>query len=512
MSALGPDVCSVDAASAWLVQHAPDYMYVLGPDGTVRFANRVDPPLSIETVIGSNAARYVGGDPQRVLLSIARIIDTGVEEEHGFSISLGGQTRWYVAKMKRGGTQGAPVVLLFVAEVTQQREAEEALKAKMRELEESRRQMAMAEKIHSIGRLAGGVAHDFNNLLTVIISFTRFVMDDLGSQDPRRADLVEVLKAADSASKLTRQLLAFSSQQSSEPLLTNLNTSTTRFARVLQRTLPESIHMRIVESPEPVYVMSDPGKLDQMVMNLTVNARDAMPTGGSLTIEIGRRTLDQHDALPAGEYALLSVTDTGTGMSPEIVSQIFEPFFSTKGERGTGLGLATCYGLAKQANGHIDVESHAGLGSKFTVLLPLVAEPARQASVAPVSPSGRSAASSVVLLVEDQAAIRRSMSRSLQRAGFNVIDAQSAEEALAMLEDLKTPLDLLVTDIVLPGLDGIQLALRLRARQPKLRVLVCSGYAGDAHTAALPVDERTAFLPKPFTGAELTASAAALFA
>jgi CheY-like chemotaxis protein len=232
--------------------------------------------------------------------------------------------------MRRGGTQTAPEVLLFIADVTQRREAEEALKATVRELEESRRQMVMAQRMHSIGRLAGGVAHDFNNLLTVIISFTRFVMDDLGSQDPRRADLVEVLKASDSASKLTRQLLAFSSQQSSEPVLTDLNPSTTRFARVLQRTLPESIHLRIVESATPV------------------------------------------------------------------------------------------------------------------------------------------------------------------------------------LEDLKTPIDLLVTDIMLPGIDGMQLALRLRAAQPELRVLVCSGHAGNAHAAALTVDQRTAFLPKPFTGVELSAAAAAL--
>lgn len=305
--------------------------YARGTRHRVRRANRaVGPTLSeLRSVCGFTSDDLGRGSPGGSL-RVSGAARTRLEEEHVFSIPVGEQARWYSAKMRRGGTQTAPEVLLFIADVTQRREAEEALKATVRELEESRRQMVMAQRMHSIGRLAGGVAHDFNNLLTVIISFTRFVMDDLGSQDPRRADLVEVLKASDSASKLTRQLLAFSSQQSSEPVLTDLNSSTSRFARVLQRTLPESIHLRIVESATPV------------------------------------------------------------------------------------------------------------------------------------------------------------------------------------LEDLKTPIDLLVTDIMLPGIDGMQLALRLRAAQPELRVLVCSGHAGNAHAAALTVDQRTAFLPKPFTGVELSAAAAAL--
>jgi CheY-like chemotaxis protein len=371
--------------------------------------------------------------------------------------------------------------------------------------------MALAQTMQNFGRLAGAVAHDFNNLLTVINSFTRFVMDDLGSEDPRHADLGEVLTASARATKLTHQLLAFSSKQPGQPLLTDLNASITRFASVLKRTLAESIQLRVIENSDSVCVMSGPDTLDQLMLNLTANACDAMPTGGTLTIEIGRRMLGKHHELPPGEYAAIDIADTGPGMSPEVMGQIFEPFFSTKREQGTGLGLATCYGLVKQANGHIDVESHVGLGSKFSVLLPLVPTPAKQISVAPASLIERSAVSSLALLVEDQAPIRRAMSRSLQRAGFNVIDVQSAEEALAVLEDLKAPIDLLVTDIVLPGLDGIQLALQLRTGRPDLRVLVCSGYAGDAEANALTADRRTAFLPKPFAGIDLAAAAVALF-
>lgn len=494
-----------------LASNTPDYMCVLAPSGEVLFASRSDFFETVVSIVEPAVGSSAGADHSLVREAVGRVSQTGQEEEHVFTRSDGERTRFYVARVKRAAIRDEPYVLLFVRDVTQQHDAEEALKATVRELEESRRQMIQAQKMQSIGRLAGGVAHDFNNLLTAIISFTRFVMDDLGANDPRRADLAEVLKAADSAARLTRQLLAFSRNQVSEPVLTELNAAITQFGGVLRRTLEESIHLRIVESPSPVHAMCDPGQLDQLVMNLAVNARDAMPTGGALTIEVSRRTLQQHSQIPPGDYAALCVSDTGCGMTPEVMSSIFEPFFTTKGERGTGLGLATCYGIAKQSHGHIDVESHPGLGSKFIVLLPFVNQATQQNSAPPVLPSRRTTSDSVALVVEDQVAIRRSMMRSLQKAGFNVIDARSAEEALSLVDDLKARVDLLVTDIVLPGVDGIKLAQRLRGQQPELRVLICSGYSGTAARGELEGEPHTSFLAKPFTGTDLIASAMALF-
>ena len=495
-----------------LVRSSPDFMYVVSSDGRIQYANRPG-VASGQSMVGTCIWEHVAAEPEVIRAALDRVLSSGTPEEYVFTTGTEGQPdeRWYRGRMTRGGEAGATEVLLFVSDITEQRAAEGALRRTLGELEQSRRQMAHAQKMQSLGRLAGGVAHDFNNLLTAIISFTRFVMDDMGSKDPRRADLVEVLKAADSAAKLTRQLLAFSRNQTTDPLLTDLNGAITRFGRVLQRTLEESLHLRVVESQTPVHVMCDPGQLDQLVMNLAVNARDAMSKGGTLTIEIGKRNVQTHNLLSAGEYATLSVTDTGEGMTPEVLGQIFEPFFTTKGERGTGLGLATCYGIAQQAGGDIEVESHRGFGSKFTVLWPLVEGAGARPSSEVPAPAPHRSATSVALVVEDQPAIRRSMMRSLQRAGFNVIDAASAEEALSVVEELKARIDLLVTDIVLPGLDGIKLAQRLRGSHPSLRVLVCSGYSGKSQYSDIENQPQTAFLPKPFTGEDLVARASALF-
>jgi two-component system, cell cycle sensor histidine kinase and response regulator CckA len=493
-----------------LISSAPDYMFLADTEGRLEFINRVDPSTSREDVLGRPVWSFAP-EPALAEEVIRRVANTGVEESH----TLQSGDSWYLARVRRVVLGQAHKVAVFVTDITEQHRTQAALKATVEQLEESRRQTAHAQKLESVGRLAGGVAHDFNNLLTAIISFTRFVVDDMAAEDPRRSDLCEVLKAADSASKLTRQLLAFSRNRATEAVLTDLNDAIARFARVLTRTLGESIHLRLLASPEPVPVVVDPGQLDQMVMNLAVNARDAMPKGGTLTIEVGSRQISGHGALADGHYASFTVADTGTGMGPETLRRLFEPFFSTKGELGNGLGLATCYGIAKTAQGHIEVESHPGLGSRFTVLLPLASgvAPARSKQAQSNKPVVAAKATSVALVVEDQAAIRRTIVRSLQRAGFNVIDVRSAEDALSVVEELDTKLDLLVTDVVLPGLNGVKLAERLRDRQPDLRVLMCSGYTGDDQQAGeIPLGPNTAFLPKPFTGSDLVEAATCLLA
>ncbi|MGD8861495.1 MAG: ATP-binding protein [Myxococcales bacterium] len=371
---------------------------------------------------------------------------------------------------------------------------------------------AQSQKLESVGRLAGGIAHDFNNLLTSIISFSRFVMDDLAPGDPRRRDLVEVLKAADTASKLTSQLLAFSRQRSVAPSVIDLNGATVGISRVLRRLVGEQVELSVRATDRDLPVLFDPGQLDQLVMNLAINARDAMPDGGRLEISVDAHRVDRHPALRSGDYAALVVRDNGTGMSPEVRGRLFEPFFTTKGDKGTGLGLATCYGIVKQADGEIEVESAPGVGTAFTILLPITdATAERHASEAPAVSDGPVQLTGMALAVEDQQPILKTMSRSLNAAGFNVLEARSAEEAIDLVESLDASIDLLVTDVVLPGLSGAKLAHRLRESRPSLKVLMCSGYVGEADASDVITGDNMTFLPKPFTGAQLRAKVLELF-
>jgi signal transduction histidine kinase/CheY-like chemotaxis protein len=511
----GTENCRLALHSA-LLRESTDYAIALDADGRIEFANRFEPLLPGEHAVGMDFAQLMGADAAALRDAMRRALAGETEAHHEFCSDRCGSARCYHARMKSLCSPDAgPRILLFIRDVTERHVAERERREVQEELAQSHRRYEQAQKMESIGRLAGGVAHDFNNLLTAIISFSRFVMDDLAPGDPRRSDLVEVLKAADSAARLTSQLLAFSRKRPVEPRLIDLNGSMRLISKVLRRTLEESIDLSILECTDPPQVMFDPGQFDQLVMNLAVNARDAMPQGGRLTLEIGRRHVRKHGELTDGEYATVSVTDTGTGMSEQVLRQIFEPFFTTKGEKGTGLGLATCYGIVKQARGHIDVDSRAGKGSTFSVLLPIVKPSAGSVAGPEKGPSSRpSKLEGLALVVEDQNAIRRTMIRSLQAIGLNVIDARTAEEALAIVQDLTAKIDLLVTDVVLPGLSGVKLAEALRARQPGLRVLVCSGYMGQEQGADsdITLNERTAFLAKPFTGSELASKATDLFA
>lgn len=392
------------------------------------------------------------------------------------------------------------------------RAAEVELAQAVAELEQSRHQVVQAQRMESVGRLAGGIAHDFNNLLTSIISFSRFVLDDLAPGDPRRADLVEVLKAADSASRLTSQLLAFSRRRKVEPTVVDLRDAVENIGRVLRRTVGQDVEVVILLPDTPLSVVVDRGQLDQVIMNLAVNARDAMVGGGTLTLSLERTSIERHSELPDGEYVLLKVADTGEGMEPHIVQHVFEPFFSTKGDKGTGLGLATAYGIVKQANGHVDVKSKPGAGTVFTIMLPRVSQqPSEHDSEILATAIPKGVRGGLALVVDDQPAIIKTVERALTEVGFNVLHAQSAEEAIVMIEELNPRLELLVTDVMLPGLNGTRLAHKLRERQPGLRVVICSGYVGEDDVSDLPSDDCTVFLPKPFTGAQLVSRAAQLF-
>ncbi|MBM4319695.1 MAG: response regulator, partial [Deltaproteobacteria bacterium] len=369
-------------------------------------------------------------------------------------------------------------------------------------------QLKLAQRLEAVGRLAGGVAHDFNNLLSVIISYAGFAVDELRESDPVRADIVEIQSAGQRAAALTRQLLAFSRKQLLEPEVLNLNRTVSGIESMLRRLLGEDIDIEVHLADDLGSVLADPGQIEQVIMNLSVNARDAMPQGGKLTIEtvnveLDAEYADQHVAVKPGRFVMLSVTDTGTGMDAATREHIFEPFFTTKEKgKGTGLGLSTVYGIVKQSGGYIWVYSEPGRGTTFKVYLPRVDAPAAEARRRAVSamPTG----SETVLVVEDEDAVRRLAERILRSAGYEVLSAASGGDALVLCEKHGGGVDLLLTDVVMPQMSGRELAERLSKLCPRLKVLYMSGYTDNAIVHHGVLDPGTRFLGKPFAAAELT--------
>jgi two-component system, cell cycle sensor histidine kinase and response regulator CckA len=365
-------------------------------------------------------------------------------------------------------------------------------------------QLRQAQKMEAIGRLAGGVAHDFNNLLTVIYSFGGFVIEELAEGSPARSDMQEVLDAARRAAGLTGQLLAFSRRQTIEPRVLCLNEMVSGIDKMLRRVLGEDIDFATELSPGLGNVRVDPSAFEQVLVNLAINARDAMVGGGKLTIETFNRDLDQACSsgpgveLPPGRYVGVAVSDNGAGMEPEIVAQIFEPFFTTKAPgKGTGLGLSTCYGIVKQASGYILVYSEVGQGTTVRVLLPRVieaAEPA-QAEPAPVTLDGNE----IILIAEDDEQVRRLSVRALSQRGYRVIEAENGEQALQVCRRTKEAIHLLLTDVVMPTMGGKQLAAELVALHPEMKVLYMSGYTANAIVHHGVLEPETTMLQKPFT-------------
>jgi PAS domain S-box-containing protein len=364
-------------------------------------------------------------------------------------------------------------------------------------------QFRQAQKMEAVGRLAGGVAHDFNNLLTVISSYSDLLLGDLAAEDPRRADLEEIRKAAGGAATLTRQLLAFSRKQVLEPRVLDLNAVVVGADKMLKRLIGEDIDLVSVLAPDVGAVRADAGQIEQVIMNLAVNARDAMPDGGQLTIETSNVQLDaaytdQHSAVGPGAYVLLSMTDTGTGMDEHTKAHIFEPFFTTKQQgKGTGLGLATVYGIVKQSGGFIWVYSELGRGTTFKIYFPRVAEPASLPATPAVPES--LGGTETVLLAEDAAAVRAVARAALTLHGYTVLEAADGRTALELGTGHEGPVHLLITDIVMPGMSGRQLADRLTERRPELKVLFVSGYTDEAITRHGILEPGIAFLQKPFT-------------
>jgi PAS domain S-box-containing protein len=377
-------------------------------------------------------------------------------------------------------------------------------------------QLRQAQKMEAIGRLAGGVAHDFNNLLTVITGYTEMLLTELPSGSPMLPDLREIRAASARAAGLTRQLLAFSRQQVLDPRVIDLRRVVGGMENMLRRLIGEDIEMSITGGPAPAYVHADPGQIEQVIMNLVVNAGDAMPSGGRLTIDVGEASLTSADAacfpyVAPGEYVRVCVRDTGGGMDETTQARIFDPFFTTKDPgKGTGLGLATVYGIVKQSGGYIWVDTAPGEGASFRVYLPRVtSEPAETVADTPMAllPERRGA---TVLLVEDDDALRAVVERVLSKRGYRVLSASSGVVALEIAERHAGPVDLLVTDIVMPTMSGQQLADRFVDRHGEVPVLFLTGYSMEAVANRGVLRPGSQLLKKPFTPQELALAASEL--
>jgi two-component system cell cycle sensor histidine kinase/response regulator CckA len=372
-------------------------------------------------------------------------------------------------------------------------------------------QFRQAQKMEAVGRLSGGIAHDFNNLLGVIIGYGEILQEQLGSTEPFADSIQEILKAGTRASALTRQLLAFSRQQVLEPKVLELNACISETEKMLKRIIGEDIELSTVLDPGLGRVKADQGQIEQVLLNLCVNARDAMPAGGKLTIATQNCEMDEAAVhsysypVKLGAYILLTVTDSGTGMDSTTQTHIFEPFFSTKEKgKGTGLGLSTVYGIVKQSGGYIDVSSEPGHGATFKIYLPRVDdEVARDVGRAKSMPSVQR--HETILIVEDEASLRKLTRSLLQPMGYTVLDASGAGEALKISQDHQGEIHLLLTDIVMPGMNGRDLAVQLTAQRPSMRVVYMSGYAGQSIGCAEVFSPNTLFLSKPFTREELGA-------
>jgi two-component system, cell cycle sensor histidine kinase and response regulator CckA len=396
---------------------------------------------------------------------------------------------------------GRAARLVLANDVTARERAQEAL-------QRTEAQLRQSQKMDAIGRLAGGVSHDFNNILSVIISYGDMLLADLKPDDPIRADVDEIHKAGKRAADLTRQLLMFSRQQVIEPRVLDLNEVLTNLDNMLQRILGADVSLVSLRTPQLGRVCADPGGIEQVVMNLVVNARDAMPTGGQLTIETANVTFDeeyarQHVGAKPGPHVMLAVTDTGTGMDRATLARIFEPFFTTKGAgKGTGLGLSTVFGIVQQNGGTVWVYSEPGQGTTFKVYLPRVDQEVQEAR--PVPEPATLVGTETVLLVDDDEQVRVVTRAILLRHGYHVIDARNAGEALLLSESHRGAIHVLLTDVVMPQMSGPDLARRLAANRPAMKVLCMSGYTDDTIVRHGVIEARMAYLQKPVTPEVLT--------
>lgn len=486
-----------------LIENALDMITVLDADGGILF---ISP--AVRRMLGYDPADLLGtqvfdlahpDDAARLRRAFAESVRSGERSPPLEARLRHRDGSWRLLESVGESLLADPAVAGVVVnsrDVTERREAEEELHA-------SREQLLQAQKMEAVGRLAGGVAHDFNNLLTAIKGFTELLLLDLDRRDPRYPFAQEIQAAANRAASLTRQLLAFSRKQVLQPQVIDLNASVANMEKMLRRLIGEDVELVTVPCPNLERIEADPGQIEQILLNLVVNARDAMPNGGRLVITTQNETISPdkaqlHQHLTPGPFVRLSVRDSGNGMSRETQNRIFEPFFTTKEQgRGTGLGLSTVYGIVQQSGGFIEVDSHPGEGSDFHVYLPAVTAPAAPRRKAADDTPLRG--SETVLLVEDEKSVRVLVRRVLDRMGYTVLEAEDGARALEVMRDQTEGPDLLLTDVIMPGMSGRELADALHETHPDLKVLFMSGYTDEAISQHGVLVPGVAFLEKPFT-------------
>jgi len=402
-----------------------------------------------------------------------------------------GEEIWVRLTADRVDWEGRPGVLCFLRDITKERNLEA--------------QFLQSQKMEAVGRLAGGIAHDFNNLLTVTLGYCDLALARIGSLDPLRRDLEEIRKASDRCAALTRQILAFSRKQILVPKVINLGDVVADMDNMLRRLIGEDIDLVSVGGKGLWNVKADPGQVEQVIANLAVNARDAMPGGGKLTIEASNVVLDEtytsgHQYVSPGSYVMLAVSDTGRGMDEGTLERIFEPYFTTKElGKGTGLGLSTVYGIVKQSGGHINVYSEPGIGTTFKMYFPAIEEKVTDISKAAALLSEELRGGETILVVEDEELVRMTIREILARYGYTVLEAQSGGEAVDLCSRRQGTIHLMLTDVVMPGMNGVELSKRLAPMQPGMKVLFMSGYTADAIVHQGILDPGIAFIHKPFT-------------
>ncbi|MFZ0960183.1 MAG: ATP-binding protein, partial [Terriglobia bacterium] len=471
-----------EASFRALFNSAPQSVFAIDHQGAIAFANRKS-----EDMFGQAPERLMGRSlevllPARLHAAFRRDRLQGVGEV--FGLRAGGEE--FPIEVVLGSVETSEgLTLAFVSDISER----VALQ----------RQLLQSQKLESVGHLAGGVAHDFNNLLTVIRGYAQMALARPHFSEELREPLSEIVRAADRAASLTRQLLMFSRRQAGAPRTISLNELLGNLERMLRRLIGEDIELLFLLSPQAAAVRADPAHIEQVVVNLSINARDAMPHGGRLIIETAAVRADapyahSHPGVQAGDYVALKVTDTGSGMTPEVKTHIFEPFFTTKQPgKGTGLGLSTVYGIVKQSGGTISVYSEPGQGTTFKILFPAAEaeSPEAQAGETPLTLSG----SETILVVEDEPGVRRFIQGVLQSEGYRVLEAADGASASQIAASESGPIHLLLTDLVMPGMGGADLAVSFAKLRPEAPILLMSGYS-DRALGSVPVD---AMIEKPFT-------------
>jgi len=485
----------------WLFSSAPVGIVLLDLEGGVARCNPAFGRLlgtDADNVIGHPFTDLVAPDDQGEVTAALSKVVMGTAKAAHLDIRMPGSRQrelaasLYMSPVRDAAGEVSGLVLHFI----------DATEHKNLEL-----QFAQSQKMQAVGQLAGGVAHDFNNLLTAMIGFADLLLERRGADDPDFADIMQIKQNANRATNLVRQLLAFSRKQKLEPVIMDVTESLSELTHMLGRLLGETVELKMQHGRELGPVRVDKGQFDQVIINLSVNARDAMPTGGVLTVATSRFSLVEPlrrdiDPVPAGQYVRIDVADTGTGIKSEDLGHIFEPFFSTKdvGE-GTGLGLSTVHGIIHQSDGYVLVESAPGAGTTFSILLPEQAadavEVARRAekSLSEADLTGRA----TVLLVEDEDAVRLVGRRALENKGYTVLEAPDGEAALDVVAAHKDEIDLILSDVIMPGMDGHTLVKLVRQELPDVKVILMSGYAEDVFQDEIDRDDSVEFLGKPFT-------------